>query len=83
MTLGNAPKVTDEQVLAALDPNGATMKLGAIAVQVGQQIGFSESAVYRDVEAVLRRLRKAGTVELVKGYRAGYRRAIRLRKVTP
>jgi hypothetical protein len=70
--------LTDAQirsgVLAAMDPNGAVIKLWGIVEQCAIELSCDRpNALYRSVESTLRRLRAAGIVELVKGRGAGYR----------
>ena len=65
--------VADADVIAAMDPNGATMKLGGIIVNLMESTGYSEYALIGNVQGKLRRMRGAGLVELVKGSGAGWR----------
>lgn len=66
-------KITENVILAAMDPNGATMKLGEIVAQLTAQTGYTEYQLASNVQNKLRRMRKAGRVELTKGVGAGWR----------
>lgn len=65
--------LTDEHVLAAMDPNGATTKYGEIVAQLEIQLGYNGTLLYRTTDRVLQRMRRLGKVELVKGPGAGWR----------
>ena len=68
-----ATAVTDADILTAMDPNGATLKLGAIVAELKARTGYSEYALFGNVQNKLRRMRKAGRVELTKGPGSGWR----------
>lgn len=68
-----AHAITDADVIAAMDPNGATMKLRAIVAHLKDKTGYSEYALGSNVQNVLTRMRRAGRVELVKGPGSGWR----------
>jgi lambda repressor-like predicted transcriptional regulator len=76
-----AISVTEADILAAMDPNGATIKLCEIVAELSNRTGYSEYALYSNVQNKLRRMRKAGSVELTKGAGSGWR--IIGRKVSP
>lgn len=65
--------ITESDILEAMDPNGATLKLGAIIAGLKDLTGFSEYALTANVQNKLRRMRKAGRVELAKGPGGGWR----------
>lgn len=65
--------ITQELILGAMDPNGATMKLCAIIAYLHDQTGYSEYALSGNVQNKLRHMRRAGLVELTKGPGAGWR----------
>lgn len=70
------PKVTDltdDQVLAAMDPNGATTKFGEIVTELESQLPYGGYVLYRAADRTLQRMKRGGKVELVKGAGAGWR----------
>lgn len=67
------PTLTDEQVLAAMDPNGAVMKYGEIIAQLEITLGLHEKQLYRAADPVMRRMKRCGKIELIKGTGAGWR----------
>lgn len=67
--------LTEDMVLAAMDPNGATMKYGAIVAQLESNTGHSGHELYRWTDRILQAMKRDGRVELVKGYRGGWRKA--------
>ncbi len=69
------PYPTDDQVLAAMDPNGAVMKYGEIVEQCKDELSgtANRDQLYRAVDRVLQRMKRAGRVDLVKGRGAGWK----------
>lgn len=62
-----APAVSDEQVLSALDPNGAAMRYQEIVAGIEISLGLSPRALYTEISPVLQRMRCSRLVDLVKG----------------
>lgn len=73
--------LTEEQVLAAMDPGGATMKYFEIVTQLEIDTGQSRGQLHRDVDRVLQRMKRAGRVEWVKGAGGGWRKTDGERRV--
>lgn len=67
------PSLTNEQVLAAMDPNGATMKYGEIVAQLETMLRYDGTLLYRLADRVLQRMKRLGRVELVRGAGGGWR----------
>lgn len=65
--------LTDAQVLAAMDPNGAPLKYGEIVAQLETALRHNGSELYRIADRVLQRMKRLGQVELVKGVGGGWR----------
>jgi len=67
--------LTEDRVLVAMCPTGATMKYGAIVAQVADQSGLPHHGheFYRAVDKMLQRMKKIGRVELVKGAGGGWK----------
>lgn len=65
--------LTDEHVLEAMDPNGATMKYGEIVGEIAVRLDLSGVDVYRTCDRRLQSMRRAGLVELIKGPGGGWR----------
>lgn len=68
-----APALTDEQVLAAMDPNGAVIKYGEIVAPLEIMLGLNGNQLYRAADPVLRRMKRSGKIERIKGAGAGWR----------
>jgi DNA-binding IscR family transcriptional regulator len=66
------PTLTNEQVLAAMDPNGV-IKYGEIVARLEIMLGLNKKQLYRAADSVMRRLKRSGKVELIKGATAGWR----------
>lgn len=67
------PDLTDDQVLAVLDPSGATMKYGQIVAQLEAVLPYDGRQLYRAADRVLQRMKRLGKVKLVKGTGGGWR----------
>ncbi len=72
---------TEEQVLSAMDPGGTTMRYGEIVTQLEIDTRQSRGQLYRDVDRILQRMKRAGRVELVKGAGGGWRKSSSERRV--
>jgi hypothetical protein len=64
--------LTEAVVLDAMDPNGATLKLGAIVAMLKDSTGHSEYAIASHLQNKLRHMRKRGLVVLIKGAGSGW-----------
>lgn len=67
------PDLTDDEVLSAMDPNGATMEYGEIVAQLESQLPYGGYVLYRAADRTLQRMKRGGKVELVMGAGAGWR----------
>lgn len=64
-------KLTDDVVIGAMSPTPE--KYGVIVSRIEKSTGLEGHILYRVVDAMLQRMRRAGRVELVKGCGAGWR----------
>lgn len=71
--------ISEAQVLAAMDPNGAVMKYGEIVGHIAGDVGVAPHVIYGEIGQILQRMRRAGSVALVRGRGrgAGWRRVLR------
>jgi hypothetical protein len=68
-----ASSLSEDAILAAMDPNGATMDLDAIIQELRDRTGHSKYVLSTNVQNKLRHMRKAGRVEFTKGPGSGWR----------
>lgn len=66
-------ELTDDQVIAAMDPNGATMKYGEIVAVLAHYLKLPSHLLYRYADRRLQSMKASGRVELVKGKGGGWR----------
>ena len=69
----NITQLTDQHVLAAMDPNGATMRRGDLVAQIASDHYFSIYTVDSVLGAILQRMKRENAIDFVKGPGGGWR----------